>query len=112
MGTKNGRASYNVLDLPDESEVPTSMNEYLPILHCGTSLCKVSSHHSLKKICPVSPVEVSDMTGKSSSTRARIVWSVLYVLTLLAVTGGMFEGRRQALKLYGTDEAQAEWIDG
>jgi hypothetical protein len=27
MGMKNGRASYNMLDLPDESEVPTSMNE-------------------------------------------------------------------------------------
>jgi hypothetical protein len=49
------------------------------------------------------------MTGKSPSTRARIVWSVLYVLTLLAVIGGMLEGRKQALKLYGTADAQADW---
>lgn len=80
-----------------------------PNIHDGMLRCQDFSHNSRKKIGPPFPVEVSEMAPKPPSTRARIVWSLLYLSTLLAVTGGMIEGRRQAIRLYGTDEAQADW---
>ena len=42
-------------------------------------------------------------------TRFAVVWLATYVLLIGTVVGGMLFARQQALAIYGTADAQAEW---
>jgi UPF0716 family protein affecting phage T7 exclusion len=42
-------------------------------------------------------------------SRFAVVWLAAYVLLIGAVVGGMLFGRQQALAVYGSQAAQAEW---
>jgi hypothetical protein len=50
------------------------------------------------------------MTDRTSNPlRASLLWLVAYLIIIAVVISGVFYGRRQALAVYGSKEAQAEW---
>jgi hypothetical protein len=49
------------------------------------------------------------MSSQRRRGRAWVIWLPLYVATLALVTWGMFTGRKYAVELYGTPEAQSDW---
>src|SRR5688572_6039113 len=47
--------------------------------------------------------------GKAPVVRSALVCLTAYLALVAAVVSGMFYGRQQALAIYGTADAQAEW---